>query len=63
MQDYLTNPIHIGTGTYGAVYKATSISDGVEVCIKITNDITNEEDRKEIDKEVRKQGKLFIQTY
>jgi hypothetical protein len=63
MQDYQIDLIYIGTGAYGAVYKATSISDGVEVCIKITNDITNEEDRKEIDKEVRKRGKLFIQTY
>lgn len=42
---------HIGSGSFGSTFKYIRVSDGKEVCIKISNNVFDESERKQIEKE------------
>lgn len=53
MQNYQIDPIHLGSGISGIAYRAKRISDGVQVCLKISEDILDEKDREMFEKEIK----------
>jgi serine/threonine protein kinase len=53
IQKYQLNPIPIGSGFFGSVHRAFRISDSIEVCLKISNNVFEEPTRKLLENEAQ----------
>jgi serine/threonine protein kinase len=58
MKVNVLDPIPLGCGSFGTVFKATQIKDGRRVCVKIGNDILDEVQKKKIELHIKKLKKL-----